>query len=223
MKDILSFSIRVIIVYYFTYLCTRSLSKKSMAQMTASDIAGILILINVATEPLVDKVIVKSVYGSGLLVVLMMIISRLSLKKKFTSILEHSPTFIVKNGIFNKEALDKLGFSINEFEGLLRQQGYDKIYDLDKVIMEPQGNISVFPKNENKPVTLKDLNENNNLQEITIPIIIDGYILYNNLKHIQKNKEWLSHELKKQGILDYKKEVGIAEVDTNWRLNISRK
>lgn len=223
MKDILSFSIRVILVYYFTYLCTRSLSKKSMAQMTANDMAGLMILANVAAEPLVDKVIVKSVYGAGLLVVLMMIISRLSLKNKFTTILEHSPTFIINNGKFDKEALDKLGLSVNEFEGLLRQQGYDKISDLDKVIMEPQGNISAFPKKENKPVTLKDINSKSSLQEITLPLIMDGDILYNNLKHIQKNKEWLSKELKKQGVLDYKKEVGIAEIDANWKLNILRK
>ena len=159
MNEVLSFSIRVILVYYFIYLCTRSLSKKSISQMTANDIAGLMILANVAAEPLVDKVIVKSVYGSGLLVILMMIISVLSLKNKLTPFLEHSPTYIIENGKFDKNSLDKLGLSVNEFEGLLRQQGYDKISDLDKVIMEPQGNISVFPKKENKPVTLKDLNE----------------------------------------------------------------
>ena len=223
MNNFLAFSIRVIIVFYFTYLCTRALSKKAMAQMTAYELAGLMILANVAAEPLVDKVTVKSVYGAGLLVVLMFISSRLALKNKLTSILEHTPTIIANKGKLDMNAMNNLGLSLNQLEGLVRQQGYDKISDLDTVIMEPQGNISVFPKAENKPVTLKDINKKSNTQGITIPLIMDGDILYSNLKHIQRTKDWLLHELDKQGISDYKSNVGIAELDTNWKLNVLKK
>jgi uncharacterized membrane protein YcaP (DUF421 family) len=60
-------------------------------------------------------------------------------------------------------------------------------------------------------------------QGITIPLIMDGNIIYSNLKHIQRTKDWLLQELYKQGILDYKNEVGIAELDTNWKLNVLKK
>ncbi|MGH4117458.1 DUF421 domain-containing protein [Clostridium sp.] len=223
MNDFLAFSIRVIIVFYFTYLCTRALTKKAMAQMTAYELAGLMILANVAAEPLVDKVTVKSVYGAGLIVGLMFISSRLALKNKLTPILEHTPTVIINKEKLDMIALSNLGLSLNQLEGLLRQQGYDKISDLDTVIMEPQGNISVFPKAENKPVTLKDINIEKYTQGITIPLIMDGNILYSNLKHIQKTKEWLLQELDKQGVSDYKSDVGIAELDTNWKLNVLKK
>jgi uncharacterized membrane protein YcaP (DUF421 family) len=223
MNDFLTFSIRVIIVFYFTYLCTRALTKKAMAQMTAYELAGIMILANVAAEPLVDKVTVKSVYGAGLLVVLMFISSRLAMKNKLTHILEHTPTMIVNKGKLDMKALNNLGLSLNQLEGLLRQQGYDKISDLDTVVMEPQGNISIFPKAENKHVTLKDINIKTYTQGITIPLIMDGSIIYSNLKHIQRTKEWLLQELNKQGISDYKSDVGIAELDTNWKLNVLKK
>ncbi|MBU3191123.1 hypothetical protein K9O30_17675 [Clostridium bowmanii] len=98
MIDFIALSIRVIIVFYFTYLCTRVLTKKAMAQMTAYELAGLMILANVAAEALVDKVTLKSVYGSGLLVVLMFISARLALKNKFTPILEHTPTIIINKG-----------------------------------------------------------------------------------------------------------------------------
>ena len=188
MNDFLTFRIRVIIVFYFTYLCTRALTKKAMAQMTAYELAGLMILANVAAEPLVDKVMVKSVYGAGLIVGLMFIISRLALRNKFTSILEHTPTIIIEKGKLDIDELNNLGLSLNQLEGLLRQQGYDKVSDLDTVIMEPQGNI-----------------------------------LYSNLKHIQRTKDWLLQELDKQGISDYKSGVGIAELDTNWKLNVLKK
>jgi uncharacterized membrane protein YcaP (DUF421 family) len=223
MNDFLAFSIRVVIVFYFTYLCTRAISKKAMAEMTAYEVAGLMILSNVAAEPIVDKVTVKSVYGAGLLVVLVIISTRLSLKNKLTHILEHTPTTIINKGKLDIKALKDLGLSINQLEGLLRQEGYDKISNLDTVIMEPQGNISAFPKAENKPVTLKDLNIKTNSVGITIPLIMDGGILYSNLKHIQKTKDWLLQELNKQGISDYKSEVGIAELDANWQISVLKK
>ncbi|MBK1813008.1 DUF421 domain-containing protein [Clostridium sp. YIM B02505] len=223
MIDVISFSIRVVVVFYFTYLCTRSLSKKAMAQMTAYEIAGIMILANVAAEPLVDKVMVKSVYGTGLLVALMALSTRLALKNKFNHIMEHAPSIIMDKGKLDMKALNTLGLSFNQLEGLLRQQGYDKMSDLDTIIMEPQGNISAFPKAENKPVTLKDLNITDNTQGITIPLIIDGDILYTNVNHIKKTKEWLIEELNKQGIYDYKNEVGIAELDSKWKLIVLKK
>ena len=223
MIDFIAFSIRVIIVFYFTYLCTRALTKKAMAQMTAYELAGLMILANVAAEPLVDKVTLKSVYGAGLLVVLMFISAKLALRNKFTPILEHTPTIIMDKGKLDMKSLNNLGLSLNQLEGLLRQKGYDKISDLDTVIMEPQGNISVFPKFENKPVTLKDINLRKYTQGITIPLIMDGNIIYSNLKHIQRTKDWLLKELNNQGISDYKSEVGIAELDTNWKLIVLKK
>lgn len=223
MNDFLTFSIRVIIVFYFTYLCTRALTKKAMAQMTAYELAGLMILANVAAEPLVDKVTVKSVYGAGLLVILMFISSRLALRNKLTPILEHTPTIIVNKGKLDMKALNNLGLTLNQLEGLIRQQGYDKISDLDTVVMEPQGNISIFPKAENKLVTLKDINKKTYTKGITIPLIMDGNIIYSNLKHIQRTKDWLLQELNNQGISDYKSDVGIAELDTNWKLNVLKK
>lgn len=223
MSDFIAFSIRVILIFYFTYLCTRIITKKAMAQMTPYEVAGLMILANVAAEPLVDKVTVKSAYGAGLLVVLMIITTRLAIRNKLTPILEHTPTIIVNKGSLDMNALKSLGLSLNQLEGLLSQQGYDKISDLDTVIMEPQGNISAFPKPENKPVTLKDLNIKQNSQGITIPLIMDGDIIYCNLKHIRRTKDWLLQELNKQGILDYKREVGVAELDPNWKLTVLKK
>lgn len=144
-----------------------------------------------AAEPLVDKVVVKSIYGSVLLIAIIILQARLALKNKFTPIFEHTPTLLVKNGQLDMKNLNDSGLSLNQFEGLLRQQGYDKVSDLDTVIMEPQGNISAFPKPENKPVTIKDLKIKPDPPKFTIPLVMDGTVLQDNLRHIKKNEEWL--------------------------------
>ena len=223
MRDFISYSLRVVIVYLFTYLSTRTLSKKAIAQMTAYEVAGLMIFANVAAEPLVDKVITKSVYGTGFLVVLMLLGAKLAMRNKFTYIVEHTPTFIMKGGELDKKALESTGITLNQLSGLLRQQGYDRISDLDTVIMEAQGNISAFPKAENKQVTIKDLNIEPSNQGITIPVVMDGSIIEQNLKHINKTKEWLLQELERQGVVNYRKDVMIAEVDSTWKVTVLKK
>ena len=223
MYIILSYSVRVFLVYFFTYLATRMLTKKAIAEMTAYEMAGLMILANVAAEPLVDKVVIKSVYGVGLLVLLMIVAGRLAIINKVTAYFEHTATKVIEDGQINMKDLKRLSLTLNQLEGLLRQQGYDKVSDVQTAVFEPQGTLSVFPKAENKPVTLKDLKIPAQNERITLPIILDGSIAYANLKHINRNETWLLEELKKQGFENYKSEVALAEIDPSWNLIILRK
>lgn len=223
MDNLIIYSLRVIIVFFFTFLCARSLTKKAIAQMTAYEIAGIMILANVAAEPLVDKVVIKSVYGGGLLIILMFLVNKLALVNKLNHVFEHTPTLIISRGEIIMKNLKFMGLSLNQLEGLLRQQGYDKTSDVHTAIIEPQGNLSVFPWAENNNVKLKDINIKPTEQGITLPLIMDGNILYSNIKHINKNKKWLEGELQKQGIDDYKNQVALAEIDPSWKVTVMKK
>jgi len=220
---ILSYSVRVILVYFFTYLATRILTKKAIAEMTAYDIAGLMVLANVASEPLVDKVVIKSAYGVGILVVLMILTARLATINRLTVFFEHTATKVIENGQIDMKALKRMSLSLNQLVGLLRQQGYDKVSEVQTAVFEPQGTLSVFPKAENKPVTLKDLNLQSSNERITLPLILDGSIAYTNLKHIGKDESWLLCELKNKGIGNYKEEVALAELDPSWNLIILKK
>lgn len=223
MIDVLSYSVRVIIVYFFTYLCTRAMSKKALAEMTAYEIATIMILANVAAEPLVDKVVVKSIYGSGALVILMILTSKLALVNKLTPVFEHTATVLIKNGEIDMDALKKVSISLNQLQGLLREKGYDNVAEVNTAILEPQGTLSVFPKAENAPVTLKDLNIKVQKEQLTLPLVMDGSIIIENLKHIKKDEAWLKNEIYKQGIKDIMYEVALAELDSAWNLSVFKK
>ena len=100
---------------------------------------------------------------------------------------------------------------------------YDKVSDIQTAVLEPQGNISVFPKAENKPVTLKDMNIISENKPITLPLILDGRIIQDNLRHVGKTELWLLAELKKQGINRYEKEAALVELDPSWNVVVMRK
>ena len=53
-------------------------------------------------------------------------------------------------------------------------------------------------------------------------MIIDGKIMYNNLKNITKDEKWLKHELKIKGYSDFSK-ILLAIVDINNKLYVYEK
>jgi uncharacterized membrane protein YcaP (DUF421 family) len=202
---------------------TRFLTKKAIAEMTAYEMAGLMVFANVAAEPLVDKVVIKSVYGSGLLILLMMLIARLALVNRITQVVEHTATIIIQNGQIDFKQMKRLSLSLNQLLGLLRQQGYDRVSEVQAAIFEPQGSLSVFPKAENKPVTLKDMKIPPQNVPVSLPLILDGKVIKENLKYLDKTELWLMDEVRKQGIIDYRKQVVLAELDSSWNVTIYKK
>lgn len=193
MNILISYSVRVILVYFFTYLSTRILTKKAIAEMTAYEMAGLMVFANVAAEPLVDKVVIKSVFGSGLIILLMLLTARLALKNSITPIMEHTPTILIHNGNIDFQHMKTLSLSVNQLLGLLRQQGFARVSDVGAAIFEPQGKLSVFPKHQGGP-------EGKGEGSVSLPYIIDGKILKDNLRYSGKNEVWLMEKLKEQGI-----------------------
>lgn len=198
------------------------LSKKAIAQMTAYEMAGVIVLTTVSAEPLVTKVTTKALFGTGLLIFLIVLTSKLTLVEKLTPILEHKPTVLVKDGQLDMSALKQMDLSLNQMKGLLRQKGYDKVSDVEYAMLEPQGQLSVIPKSQKRPVQPSDLNISTQYEGLTVPLIIDGVIIEKNLQHVNLNENWLRRELSNQGITDYKNEVNLAELDTSGNLLVSK-
>jgi uncharacterized membrane protein YcaP (DUF421 family) len=146
----------------------------------------------------------------------------LALVNKLTPILEHSPTIVVRNGHIDTDALRQTTLSIIELLGMMRQKGFDKVYDVEFAIFEPEGNLSVFPRAQNRPVQPKNLNIQTQYEGLTLPIIMNGSVIEENLKHVGLSEEWLMGALEFQKIADYKKEVALAELDTSGKLLISK-
>ena len=102
---------------------------------------------------------------------------------------------------------------------LLRLQGYVKVSDVEFAIIEPDGNLSVIPTSQSRPVTPNDLKIDTQYEGITLPLIIDGEIQYNNLKFAKLDTAWLNQEVRKAGA-SKPEDVFLAELDTTGKLSI---
>lgn len=190
---------RTFLVFVVGYLFIRFTGKKAVAQMHTFDIIYILILTNIISAPVEDNNIGKAIIYAGITVILYKIFIRLSLHNKLRWIIYESPTVLIQNGNIDRKGLKKVRMPMNELLSHLRVKGYTDIQSISIAVMEETGDISVIPKSEYRPVQPNDLNLQVKKEFIPIPLIMDGQIIYHNLKYLQLDHEWLMNELKNKG------------------------
>lgn len=167
--------------------------------MHTFDLLYIFVLTNIISTPVEDEHVGKAIIYAGCTVILYKIFIRLALHNKLRWILYESPTVLIHNGDIDRKGLKKVRMPINELLSHLRVQGYVDTQNIAIAIMEETGNISVIPKADYRPVQPNDLNLSVKKEFLPIPLIMDGQIVYHNLKYLQLDREWLESELAKAG------------------------
>jgi uncharacterized membrane protein YcaP (DUF421 family) len=190
---------RTFLVFVVGYMFLRFTGKKAVAQMHSFDLLYILILTNIISTPVEANNLGKAITYAGITVILYKIFTRLSLHNKLRWIIYESPTVLIQNGDIDRKGLKKVRMPMNELLSQLRVKGYTDIQSIAMAVMEETGDISVIPKSEYRPVQPIDLHLQVKKEYIPIPLIMDGQIVYHNLKYLQLGQEWLINELENKG------------------------
>ena len=115
------------------------------------------------------------------------------------------PTVIIDSGEIIYKNLKRINLDINDMLEQVRSAGYFDLYEVESAVMEANGNLSILPKSDYKPITLKDINKKETNSGLCANVIIDGKIMEKNLVNINKTKKWLETAIKKQGYSDLSK------------------
>jgi hypothetical protein len=132
------------------------------------------------------------------------------------------PTVLVEKGKIIESGLKKSKIDVNDLLMEARENGYFNLDEIDYALMEVNGNISFLPKEKEKPVTKKDMKIKCSNEGLTVNAIIDSKYMVNNMKAINKDKEWLDHELKVNGYDNYDN-ILLATIDNNYKVTIYEK
>ncbi|MDN4073649.1 YetF domain-containing protein [Fictibacillus terranigra] len=196
-------TIEMVIGFFALFFLTKILGKTQLSQLTPFDFISALILGELVGNAMYDPdvhiwmiLFAISVWG-----VLMYSLEMLTQKSmKFRTILEGSPSIVVRKGIIDRKQLKKNKLDINQLQSLIRQKGYFSLRDIEYAILETNGSISVLPKSDIVPATRNDLHLPD--KEVTLPVtlILDGRILNENLKTAGLNDDWLRSQLLKRKI-----------------------
>ena len=217
--------IRSIVTIVVLFLLAKVMGKKQISQLNLFDyIVGITIGSVAAdisldlNKSFLDGVICMLVFGLTGALVSYVTLKSIKLRRFFTG----TPSIIIENGKIIEEGLKKVKFDINDLMEELRGAGYFNIDEVAYAVMETNGKISFLPKDGDKPVTKKDMDLKIIPSSLVANIIIDGKIMMNNLKAMNKDEKWLSHELK---VLGYKEidEILLATLESNDKIMVYKK
>lgn len=182
---------RTVLFYFLVVIAYKIMGKREVGELGVFDfIISMLIsqLIAICIENYKDPiwfVIVPTL----ILVLFQIVFSFLSLKSnKFRDILDGKESVIISNGKLNFSEMKKQKYNLNDLLLQLRDKGIRTIEELDYAILETNGKLSVFQKQD----------DNNNV--FPLPLVLDGVIEENNLKFINKTRKWLNNELSKKKI-----------------------
>ncbi len=200
-------TIRAVILYAALMVSMRIMGKGELGELQPHDLVVSLMLAELAVMPMEDlgAPLLHGFIATATIMFLQCLISYITLKsnsaRKFIC---GTPTIIIDHGKFNVKEMNKLRININDVLGQMRLKGYCNIEDVDYIIMETNGEMSIIAPDEPPGTKCK---------RIPIATILDGQIMHNNFKKFNISYEDFEKELKKNKLKA--KQVLYGFVDEN--------
>ena len=177
----------IIIKTFFIYLLVafifRMMGKREVGQLGTFDLVVFILIAELVAMAIEHKSnFLFNLIPVIVLVILQILISKLSLKYiKFRRFIDGKPVIIIKKGIIDFKNMVEQRYTLDDLLLQLREKDIRSIDEVDYAILEINGKLSVFKKDDKKDKNTYPL-----------PIILDGKVQFNNLYDIGKSKRWLS-------------------------------
>ncbi len=195
--------IRTVIIFAILIAVLRLMGKRHLGELEIGELVTTLMISEIATLPL-ENPSVPLLYAIIPLSTLMLFevgISMILTKfPKLKNLISPRPSIIIRRGELDQKELRRLRISMDEFLSVLRQNDVADISDVNYAIMEQNAKITIVPKAEASPPTIKELHLPCRDKGIPHILIADGVVNEYNLKNSKKTKDWLDKELKKRNI-----------------------
>ncbi|WP_404813380.1 DUF421 domain-containing protein [Halobacillus yeomjeoni] len=181
---------RTAITYFSILLVFRLMGKREIGELSVMDLVVFIMLAEIAVfliekpeDPLWFAIVPMSV-----LLTIQLVSAWISLKsQKFRNWFDGKPSLIIRHGKIDEREMKRQRYNFNDLLMQLREHGIQQVNQVDYAILEPTGKLSIFEKKEGEE------------SDYAVVLIADGEIQYSGLQTIQKNKNWLLNEVKKQG------------------------
>lgn len=185
----------------FTYLVIlvifRVMGKREIGELSILDLVVFLMLAEMAVFTIEEpkKNVILMIIPMIVLLLIQLFNSKVSFhSQKIRRILDGSPSIIINRGKIDEYEMKKQKYNFDDLLIQLREQGITQIDEVDFAVLETNGKLSVL-KNSNGTSS----------SGMVYPLITDGKVHHESLKHMNKTEEWLLSSLKQQGYTNFDK------------------
>ena len=217
--------IRTVILYLLIIVGIRLMGKRQIGQLEPSELLLSLLIADLAAVPMQDFGIplLMGIIPILTLLCLSTILSVLTVKSiRFRALLCSRPSIVVQDGQILIKEMVKNRFTVDELMEELRVAGITDLSSVKYAVLETTGRISVLPKAEEKPVTMKDMKLPAQDNGLPVILISDGRILSQNLQIRNLTEAWLKKQLRQRDVQDIR-HVFLMTVDEKGHIYLAEK
>lgn len=222
MQDILKVVVLSVVSEIVLFVLTKLMGNKEMSQLSMFDyIIGITIgsiaaeMATALESDYMQPLVAMIVYA--IIAIVISLVCTKSLKAR--RFIYGNSLILMDNGKLYRKNFKTAKLDLNEFLVQCRVNGYFNLSDVKTAILESNGKISFLPKSENRPTTPSDFNMTPPPATINVNLILDGRILYENLKNSGHDEMWLQKQLVSQGF-EKPEQIFLATLDNQNHLSI---
>jgi uncharacterized membrane protein YcaP (DUF421 family) len=211
---------RAVILYIALIIATRLMGHRQVGILSGHNYLVAAGIVSLAAVRMVNP---QSSLTSGLVIVFAfagvnVLLSYLDLK--WPRAIDQQASVLMEDGKLIKSSLMDCHITIDNLLGQLRLKGVHSLSDLDAVILEPYGKISISKKPAALPVTRVEMQLSPKPTALSTILIYDGVIQEENLRQIGFDRQWLAEKLLENGTNDCSK-VFLAMLEASGSVYIS--
>lgn len=196
---------RSVLLYIASLFAMRAMGKREVGQLKPFELVVVIMIAELAATPM-GGVGVPLLYGILPMIALVVchgVITALCMRfQPFRKWMSGQPTVLVRNGAICEKQMRKSAMDLNDLLEAIRTAGILDPAEVGTVVLEPGGQVNVFPKAEHRAVSPGDMKLTPSPVGLPLPLVMDGVIQQDNLKRGKIPEAWLRENAGKFGFAE---------------------
>ena len=186
--------VRTVLIYLCVLFAMRLMGKRQLGELQPEELVSTILISNLASISIESEEVpvTASLIPLFLIASLELLGSILSFQsQKFFNLMSGRPKTVILDGQIDQNALRTLRLTTADLMEALRGKDVFDPRDVSYAVVETNGSLSVALRPEKEPATLSDLALKVQHGQATIPFVLDGQVLDDNLHWCGKDHAWL--------------------------------
>lgn len=213
--------IHSVTIYFFLILAMRLMGKRQLGELQLSELITTFLLSEIASTPITNREfpLHYAIISMSIIIFFEIVIPILMFRFTFLKrLIEGKPSYIIFKGKLSQKEMKKNRITIEELLASLRTMSVADISELEYLILEPNGQLSYFPKSTSRGVTVEDLKLSVKDKGVAHPLVIDKVICEKNIRKLGISHEVLSEMLSRYNVSP--EDVFLMTIDDTGNINL---
>ena len=195
--------LRTLLLYTAVIAAIRLMGKRQIGDLDPSELVVTILVSDLAAVPMQDLGIpmVSGLVPIATLIVLEILLSFLALKSRpFRRLLNGQPAIIIRGGKLDIQKLRQMRLTTDEVIETLRKQNVASVADVKYGVIEPDGTLTVIPRQAKQPVTADMLGLSPRDAGLPLVVVSDGKLVNRSLQLLHLDPRDIENRLNNQSI-----------------------